>query len=246
MKTAMKILCLALFVCMMSWSMCLADDEDSADNAPPPAFNSDDEATELKSKTNITIKINSDEELETPKPTPKPKSTVKNKAGDSSPPSSVTWDFETGNLTGWKATGTAFKFQPTYGDNPTARHRGQQSNHQGNFWIGTYENRPTHRHLAGQTQGDGPKGTLTSAPFKITCNTISFLVGGGCDLETVRIELLIDGAVVDRVTGKCTETMEADNFPVSKYIGKSAQIRLVDDSSGGWGHINVDDIKFEQ
>lgn len=167
----------------------------------------------------------------------------------SPPPSraerNITWDFETGDLTGWSATGDAFRYQPTYGDNPTARHRGQPSNHRGDFWIGTYENCPSHRHHAGQTQGDGPRGTLTSAPFTVQANSISFLVGGGCDLETERVELVIDGRVVDRVTGKCTETMARDSFPVAKYRGRSAQIRLVDESSSGWGHINFDDARFE-
>ena len=45
----------------------------------------------------------------------------------------TTWDFETGDLRGWTATGDAFAFQPTLGDNPTARHRGQPSNHQGQY-----------------------------------------------------------------------------------------------------------------
>lgn len=160
-------------------------------------------------------------------------------------PSSITWDFETGDLTGWSASGQAFKNQPTYGDNPTARRRGQPSNHQGDFWIGAFENRPTHRHAAGKTQGDGPQGTLTSDPFTIKSNTISFLIGGGCDLDKERVELLIDGRVVDKATGKCTETMARDSFPVAKYLGKTAQIRLVDDSRGGWGHINFDDVRFE-
>ena len=34
---------------------------------------------------------------------------------------STTWDFETGDLRGWQATGTAFASQPTFGDNPRAR-----------------------------------------------------------------------------------------------------------------------------
>jgi hypothetical protein len=54
----------------------------------------------------------------------------------------IAWDFETGDLGGWTPTGDAFAFQPTLGDNPTARHRGQPSNHQGQYWIGGYEKRP--------------------------------------------------------------------------------------------------------
>ena len=49
-------------------------------------------------------------------------------------------DFEHG-IDGWKRTGTVFNNQPTFGDNPTARNRGQPSKHQGDWWIGGYENR---------------------------------------------------------------------------------------------------------
>src|SRR5688572_17939950 len=50
----------------------------------------------------------------------------------------VTWDFETGNLIGWQPTGRAFAFQPTSGDNPRVRQR-ESANHQGQYWIGTFE-----------------------------------------------------------------------------------------------------------
>ena len=45
-------------------------------------------------------------------------------------------DFETGDLTDWETEGEAFDFQPTWGDNPTARNRGQPSEHQGDWWLG--------------------------------------------------------------------------------------------------------------
>jgi hypothetical protein len=157
----------------------------------------------------------------------------------------ITWDFESGDLRGWHATGTAFSTQPTYGDNPTARHRGQPSQHQGNYWVGGYENRHTPSEPAGRIQGDGPQGTLTSDPFTINFGAINFLIGGGCDINTERVELLVDGQVVYRATGKCTETMHRVRWNVSQYRGRTAQVRLVDSSSGGWGHINFDDVKFE-
>ena len=50
--------------------------------------------------------------------------------------------FETGDLTDWEKEGTAFDFQPTWGDNPTARNRGQPSQHQGDWWLGLFENTP--------------------------------------------------------------------------------------------------------
>ena len=157
----------------------------------------------------------------------------------------ITWNFETGDLRGWEATGNAFAYQPTYGDNPTARHRGQPSHHEGNYWIGGYEKRQTPNDPAGAVQGDGPQGTLTSQPFTIRTSSISFLIGGGCDSNTERVEILVDGRVVQKATGKCTETMERVRLNVAPHIGRSAQIRLVDLSSGGWGHINFDDLRFE-
>lgn len=157
---------------------------------------------------------------------------------------SVTWDFETGLIDGWTTTGTAFNNQPTYGDNPTARNRGQASNHQGNYWIGGYENRHTPQDEAGAIQGDGPKGKMTSMPFTIEKPTIGFLVGGGCNMNDVRIELVVDGVVHRQTTGRCTETMAHEQWDVSNLMGKEAMIRIVDNASGGWGHINVDDIRF--
>jgi ankyrin repeat protein len=158
---------------------------------------------------------------------------------------SVTWDFETGDLMGWETTGEAFTHQPTYGDNPRARGRGQPSKHQGDFWIGGYEKRPRPSDPAGKTQGDGPRGTLISQTFEITQPIMSFLIGGGCDINSVRAELLVDGKVVRKTTGKCTETMKRTRWDVSEFIGRSARIQLVDESSGGWGHINFDDVRFE-
>jgi len=161
------------------------------------------------------------------------------------PPQAITWDFETGDLSGWTKTGDAFNFQPTYGDNPTGRNRGEPSAHQGQYWIGTFEKRPRPSDPAGQIQGDGPQGTLTSAPFTINTATISFLVGGGCDTNTERVELLVDGQAVLRATGKCHESMERVRWNVSTYTGRTAQVRLVDASGVGWGHLNFDDLRFE-
>jgi hypothetical protein len=172
--------------------------------------------------------------VETPKsaPPPPPKEEV------------LAWNFETGDLAGWTRAGEAFDHQPTYGDNPTGRGRGQPSQHQGDYWIGTYENRSSAKDPAGQTQGDGPQGRLTSKPFFIKRTGMSFLVGGGCDLAAERVSLVVDGKEVRQTTGKCNESMDRAQWDVSEFIGKTANLLLVDESSGGWGHINFDDLVF--
>ena len=37
--------------------------------------------------------------------------------------------------------------------------------------------------------------------------------------------------------------MERVTWDVMEFHGQKAQIKLVDNSSGGWGHINFDDLK---
>ena len=85
-----------------------------------------------------------------------------------------------------------FNNQPTFGDNPTARSRGQPSKHQGDWWIGGYENRPSKEAQPGATQGDSPTGRLTSPRFRIIGRNILFLIGGGCDVDLIRAELLVN------------------------------------------------------
>ena len=37
--------------------------------------------------------------------------------------------------------------------------------------------------------------------------------------------------------------MHRETWDVTDFYGEHAQVRLVDDSSVGWGHINFDDMK---
>src|SRR5262245_41931379 len=77
-------------------------------------------------------------------------------------------DFETGTLQDWTVTGAAFENQPIKGDTVAKRRDDMASGHKGQYWIGTYEN-----------GGDKLKGTLVSAPFKVTHPWAVFYVGGG-------------------------------------------------------------------
>ena len=164
-------------------------------------------------------------------------------------------DFETGDLTDWEKTGDAFDFQPTYGDNPTARNRNQPSQHQGDWWLGLAEayQGPNNEHghppgnLAGNGQPDLPQGTLTSIEFTIIGDTMNFLIGGGnrpwnVNPEPCCVNLVINGDVERTITGESHESMKRKEWDVSDLKGKTAQLVVVDKSSGGWGHPNFDDV----
>ncbi len=161
-------------------------------------------------------------------------------------------DFETGDLTDWEKTGTAFDFQPTWGDNPTARNRGQPSQHQGEWWLGLfekYQGPEKGKQLgqnAGGVQGDAPQGTLTSIEFKIIGNSMNFLIGGGNHPWDGNVpccvNLVIDDNVERTSTGNATETMSRKEWDVSDLKGKTAKLVVVDNNGGGWGHPNFDDV----
>ena len=161
-------------------------------------------------------------------------------------------DFETGDLTDWEKTGTAFDFQPTWGDNPTARNRGQPSKHQGDWWLGLFEKYPGAEKAKplgvnpGAVQGDAPQGTLTSMEFKIIGDSMNFLIGGGNHPWDGNVPCCVNLVINEKVertsTGNATETMSRKEWDVSDLKGKIAQLVVVDNNSGGWGHPNFDDV----
>ena len=110
----------------------------------------------------------------------------------------VDWNFEGGRLEGWSQSGNAFANQPTLGNNVVARGRDARFAIQGNYFIGTYENRPNSSTAAGSIQGDAPTGVLTSDLVTLTGSTFSCLLGGGQDYDRVYIALLVKATPENR------------------------------------------------
>jgi len=149
-------------------------------------------------------------------------------------------DFEKGDLTNWKAEGSAFLCQPTKGDNSKARRRAP-SKHQGAYWIGTHERHNGKIGRPGEIQGDGPKGKLTSTEFRVTRGYVNFLVGGGSHMSTC-VKLLCEGKSYYVSSGADSEAMQRVSADVTRFKGKTARVLIVDGESGGWGHVNADDF----
>ena len=88
---------------------------------------------------------------------------------------------------------------------------------------------------------DYPMGTLTSPKFRIMGPKLSFLLGGGCDLGKIRVELLVNGQVVRKAfADECRDNMRRREWDVRQFKTQLGQIRLVDASRKG--HINFDDL----
>ena len=143
-------------------------------------------------------------------------------------------DFESGDLRDWQATGNAFAGQPVKDDTVHARRADMRSNHVGNFWLGTYE-----------VAGDKVQGTLTSRAFRVTRPFASFLVAGGSN-PTLRVEIVRDDSkkIIYQVSGDDTEHLKPVVVDLTAHVGQDVFVRLVDESSAGWGHLNFDDFRL--
>ena len=135
-------------------------------------------------------------------------------------------DFEGDGYGSWQIEGDAFGQKPAQG---TLENQQEVSGFLGKGLVNTY------------LEGDETTGVLTSPEFKIQRKFINFLIGGG-DSKRTRIELLIGDQVERTASGRESEALEWENWDVSEFIGKTARIRIVDRSSGGWGHILIDHI----
>lgn len=142
--------------------------------------------------------------------------------------------FESGDLRDWTVIGDAFEDQPVRGDS-TARRGLDSSDHVGEFWIGGYE-----------IHGDGRVGELISADFEVTHPWASFLVAGGRATST-RVELLtVDGELLFSTPGPNYEPLRVAVIDLSEDLGKLVRLRVIDEETGGWGHINFDDFLFHE
>lgn len=139
--------------------------------------------------------------------------------------------FEQGRWSGWTVSGHAFGARPTHA----------RPAHQSfvNGWRGWYyANSFAH-------DTDDRTGTLRSRPFTISTEGISFLVGGGSDVDHVGVRLVIDGNVVLRAAGRNDEGLRRVFWDVRQYRGRQAVIEIYDEATGPWGHVLADDFRLE-
>ncbi|MBL8889240.1 MAG: GH32 C-terminal domain-containing protein [Planctomycetaceae bacterium] len=141
-------------------------------------------------------------------------------------------DFEQETYGDWAVTGTAFGPGPARGTLP---HQMIVEGFLGSGLVNSY------------FEGDSSIGTLTSPEFQIGRKYIAFLIGGGQDEDKLALQLLVDGQVVRSSTGPNdkaggSEALEQQSWEVTEFVGQKAVIRIIDQATGGWGHLNVDHI----
>jgi Beta-fructosidases (levanase/invertase) len=137
--------------------------------------------------------------------------------------------FETGDFTGWKVTGNAFKVS-----NVKKYWNTYDFNQQGKYHVWGFGG-----------SGDEGQGELKSSIFKLGGNgAITFRIGGGKDLDKLYVALVSanDDKEILKATGNNNEGYSTVCWDASSYIGQNLYIKVVDKTSNGFGHINVDDF----
>ncbi len=149
-------------------------------------------------------------------------------------------DFEKDSYEGWTVEGTAFGTSPQRKETTPGYQGDIQAT--GNRWVNSHNTRGGNTDVKG---GDDHLGRMTSREFPIRHRHITFLVGGGAHKDRTCVNLKVDGKVVRTQTGFSSNQMRPAEFDVEEFLGKTAQLEIVDQQKGGWGNIGVDHFVFQ-
>ena len=138
-------------------------------------------------------------------------------------------DFEGDTWGEWQVTGDAFGAGPARGTLPNQQ---TVSGFLGRGLVNTF------------VGGDKSTGTLTSPEFTVTLPYINMLLGGGNLPGKLSINLVIDGRIVMSASGYESERLHWHVWNLFPYVRKKARLQIVDEHTGGWGHLCVDQIGF--
>ena len=146
------------------------------------------------------------------------------------------WSKPTYADAGWTPTGTAFGTGPI--------DKKSVPNYQGDVGGDTERVVNSHATAPGSDVGgkDAAQGTLLGPEFVIDRNYINLWVGGGSHAGRTCVNLLVDGKVVQSVTGRENNRMSLQSIDVRRWRDKTARLQIVDLESGAWGNIGVGKI----
>jgi len=138
-------------------------------------------------------------------------------------------DFSSVDRKRWLVTGTAFDVFPS--DEPAS---GQMDigHHQGPF-----------ANSFTSELGDAATGAIQSPPFRLEGEVVTLWVGGGRDLEGIRVSLVAEGEELGSATGCGSEVLGLRVWDVSSHRGQEARLVILDRQPQPWGHILVDEVQ---
>lgn len=148
-------------------------------------------------------------------------------AAPDQPVTRVLADFESGTYAGWRVQGDAFDERPAAGTMPNQQ---AVTGYRGKYLANSFSG------------GDRATGRLISDFFAIDQPFLTFRIGGGADPKRTCVNLVVNNRVVRTAAGRNREELELRAWDAREFMGHQAQLEIIDDATGGWGHINVDDF----
>ena len=151
---------------------------------------------------------------------------------------SASFDFESGNLEPWQIV--EGRFGQVIGSRSEFFHNKREYNKQGKFYLTTLE--PSADAEKGM---DSQTGVIVSPLFIPEAGRMTFRVGGGRGRSTYVALCTADGKEVLFARGINDQVMQKASWDLSPYTGKKMFIKVVDKSTGGWGHVTVDNFQLD-
>lgn len=144
----------------------------------------------------------------------------------------VVADFEGQDYGAWTVEGAAFGAGPARG---TLAGQMKVDGFVGHGLVNSYHG------------GDRATGRLISPEFRIERKHLVFLIGGGGWPDRTCLNLRVGTNIVRTAAGPNTEPggseeLEPAGWDVGALQGRTVRLEIVDSETGGWGHINVDQI----
>ena len=132
----------------------------------------------------------------------------------------------------WTVTGEAFGEEPGA---PTLPDQQEVTGYTGYQLVNSYHG------------GDQPTGRMISPEFTIAHDFINFSIGGGSNVGSLALKVFVG----DREVAAVANTVNAERLQwravdVSAYRGQTAHLEIVDQATGSWGHVLVDQIVFSE
>jgi len=145
----------------------------------------------------------------------------------------VRFDFETGDLQGWKVV--EGKLARVVTDRPEYHNKGAYTSRQGRFHLSTVEG-------VNDAPADTQRGVIESPVFLLDAPEVSFLIGGGSHPDTYVALCTLDGKEQAQARGKMSEVMSRAQWNLPQLVGQPVFLRVFDANTGGWGHVTLDDV----
>jgi len=146
----------------------------------------------------------------------------------------VRFDFESGDLQGWRVVEGGFG--RVVSDRDKEHHSGARYTKEGRYFLSTLES------ADGQRPDDGFTGVIESPVVMLGGPEVTLLVGGGKGADVYVALCTPEGREVAHARGENSQRMGRHVWRAPELVGKPVFFRVADGASGGWGHVTLDSL----